>query len=75
MSVDFDFAVFNVDTREVLVVALAVPKHAIDSVVGGVVAATDTIEDVSAEVSSVGFGLIASLEAEGICADEPILQS
>jgi hypothetical protein len=70
LSVRLNFAILSVDTGEVLVVALAVLKDAINSVVGDVVVASDTIEDVFAIVSSVGFGLIASLEAELVTTDE-----
>lgn len=53
-----------------MVLAFASFENTVASVVGGVVGAADTVEDVFAEVSGVGAVRVAGLEAEGIATDE-----
>ena len=65
-------ALVGVDTGEVLVLTLAALEYTTLSVVGRVVCATDTIVDVLAVAGSVGASWITGLEAEAVCADEPI---
>jgi len=62
----------GVDTWEVLVITEAAQEGTIDIGSGGIVLATNTIEDVLAVVSSVGTCGIASLEAEGSSTHEVV---
>lgn len=70
MGVRDDLAIGGVDTREVLVLALARLEDACLSVVGGVVRASDTVEDVLTVVGCVRLGGIADLDAERIATHE-----
>lgn len=64
LSVGHDSAIDSVDTGVVLVVALARLKGAILRLVRDVVRTTNTIEDVLAEVGSIGASRVTSLLAE-----------
>lgn len=70
LGVGHDLAVRSVDARGVLVVAIAVLEGAVLGSGGAVVRDTDTVVDVLAEVSRVGAGGIADLEAEGVATHE-----
>ena len=60
----------GVDAGEVLVVTLARLEGTVSGVVGSIVGASDTVEDVFAEASSVGSSRVADLEAKEICTEE-----
>jgi len=62
----------SVDTWEVLVVTEAAQEGTIDIGSGGIVLATDTIEDVLAVVGGVSTCGVASLEAEGSSTHEVV---
>jgi len=62
----------SVDTWEVLVVTEAAQEGTIDVGGGGIVLATDTIEDVLAVVGGVSTCGVASLEAEGSSTHEVV---
>lgn len=70
LSVGRDAAIDSVGSREVLVLALAGLEGAIDGVVGSVIGATNTIEDVLAVVVSIRASRVAGLEAEEVVPDE-----
>lgn len=62
----------GVDTGEVLVVTLARFECSVLGVVGSIVSASDTIEDMLAVVGSIGTGRVAGLEAECATAHEVV---
>jgi hypothetical protein len=67
LSVGLDLtAGVGVDAGEVLVVARASLEGPVLGVVRGVVGTSDTVEDVFAEVCSVGASGVADLEAEEV---------
>jgi len=67
LSVGLDLAGgIGIDAGEVLVVTIARLEGTIPGVVGGIVGASDTIENVFAEASSVGTGRVAGFEAEEV---------
>ena len=73
LSVGLDLASrIGVNAGEVLVVAIARLEGTVLGIVGGVVGASDTVEDVFAEASSVGTSRIASLEAESVTTHEVV---
>ena len=70
MSIGCDFAVGRVDTREVLVIALARFEDPVLGVIGCIVGTTDTVVNVLAELGGVRAGRVAGLEAELVAAHE-----
>ena len=67
LSIGLDLTVgVGVDAGEVLVVARASLEGPVLGVVGGVVGTSDTIEDMFAEVGSVGTSGVADLKAEEV---------
>jgi len=73
LSVGLDLAGgVGVDTGEVLVITLAGLECAVLGVVGSIVGASDTIEDMLAVVGSMGTGRVADLEAEDVTTHEVV---
>jgi hypothetical protein len=60
----------GVDAREILVFTLARLECTVLGIVGGIVGASNTVEDVLAVVGSVGTGRITNLEAENATTHE-----
>ena len=73
MSVSLDLTSWiGVDAREVLVFTLARLESTVLGVIWGVVGASDTIENMLAEASSVGASRVASLKTETVAAHEVV---
>ena len=65
MSVGLDLASrIGINAREILIVTLAGLESPVLGVVGGIISASDTVENVLTVVSGVGTGGITNLEAE-----------
>jgi len=70
LGVGHDGTVLGIDTRVILVVALAGLEGTVLGIIGDVVGAADTVETMFAEVGGVGVSGVANLDAESVASHE-----